>query len=344
MRVRRSDMKALLKFIIKEFYHITRDYRTLLVLFGMPAIQLFIFGYAIRTEINDADIGIVDKSKDYVTSRIIEKLLSSGYFHLNGYYKSEDMLEKAFQAGKIKQAIIFEPNFGDKLVRENKANIQLIADASNPNVATMLISYSTSIIADFNRELNEKSGGIITINAVPKMLFNPEMKSVYMFVPGLLALIIMLISALMTSIAITREKEFGTMEVLLVSPLKPLVIIIGKVVPYLSLAFIIALIILSMAIFIFKVPFLGSFPLFLGITALFILTALSLGILISTMVNSQQVAMMISLAGLLMPSVLLSGFIFPIDNMPVILQWISIIIPARWFLVIIKDIMLKGLG
>jgi ABC-2 type transport system permease protein len=176
------------------------------------------------------------------------------------------------------------------------------------------------------------------------MFYNPELKSVYMFVPGLIALILMLVSALMTSIAITKEKEFGSMEVLLVSPLKPQIIILGKVVPYITIALINSLSVLTLALLIFKVPFKGSFLIFLGESFLFILTALSLGIMISTIAKTQQVALMMSLAGLLMPTVLLSGFIFPIENMPAVLQYLSHLIPAKWFLVILKSNMLKGNG
>jgi ABC-2 type transport system permease protein len=336
-------MRTFLEFVRKEFYHILRDYRTLLVLFGMPIIQIILFGFAIRTEINDAQIGILDKSKDYYSKKLTDKVLSSGYFRLNGYFDDTGEIPGAFESGRVKQIIVFESNFGHKLQKYGEADIQIINDASNPNVASILNSYTSAIIADFQKSLAGSQAKLL-INTDLRMYFNPQMKSVFMFVPGLITLILMLVSAMMTSIAITREKEMGTMEVLLVSPLRPMIIILGKVTPYVVIAFINALSILGISIVVFGLPFQGSFPLFLGEVILFVLTALSLGILISTIARTQQIALMISLAGLLMPTVLLSGFIFPIENMPVILQYISKFIPATWFLVILKNIMLKGLG
>jgi ABC-2 type transport system permease protein len=338
-------MKAFIQFVKKENLHIFRDFRTLLVLFGMPLVQMLIFGFAIRTEINDAEIGILDKSKDYVTEEIRNKLLSSGYFKLNYPINQEGDIEPAFKNGKVKQVIVFEPDFAYKLMKEGKATIQLLNDASNPNVASMLNSYTSSIIRDYSFSVNKTSGkqGLIVTPEV-KMLYNPEMKSVFMFVPGLISTIMMLVCALMTSIAITKEKELGTMEVLLASPLKPLTIIIGKVIPYFFLALVNLITILLLALYIFGLPFKGSYVLFFGEVFLFIITALALGIFISTVAKTQQVAMMVALAGLMMPSIILSGMIFPIENMPVFLQFFSHIIPAKWFLIIEKDIMLKGLG
>lgn len=338
-------MQAFIQIIIKEFYHIVRDIRTLVVLFGIPAAQLVLFGYAIRTEINDADIGIMDLSKDYITTEITSKILSSGYFRLNGYYTSEKQIEKAFKAGQVKQVIIFESNFAYKLLKENKANIQVINDASNPNLATLLNNYTFSIINNYQNEQNLKNQSQpLTIIPEVKMLYNPEMKSVNNFVPGLIALLMMLICALMTSITITKEKEFGNMEILLVSPIKPEVIILGKVVPYVLLSLVIGSVVLGLSLLIFSVPFNGSVVLFYFEIFIYLITALTLGIFISTIAKTQQVAMLVSLGGLLLPTVLLSGFIFPIENMPWFLQFISNFIPAKWFLIIIRSIMLKGIG
>jgi len=338
-------MRSLLEFVRKEFYHILRDFRTLAVMFGLPAIELVLFGYAIRTEINFVDIGIVDNSKDYITQEITNKVLSSHYFKLKGYYPSAEVIESEFKKGAVKEVIIFPADFSRKLTKEGKADIQLILDATNPNLATLVNNYTSSIIMDYQKNLNQKNlSSFLLITPEVKMLYNPELKSVNMFVPGLLALILMLISAMMTSITITREKEMGNMEILLVSPLNPVIIIIGKVIPYIILSFLISLTVLGLGLAIFGVPFKGSFVLFLLEMLVYLMTSLSLGILISTLAKTQQVAMMVSLGGLLMPTVLLSGFIFPIENMPVILQYISKVIPATWFLIIIKSVMLKGLN
>ncbi|MGE5481071.1 MAG: ABC transporter permease [Chloroflexota bacterium] len=338
-------MNAFGAFVQKEFFHIARDKRTLFVLIGMPIIQLIIFGYAIRTEINNAAIGLLDFSKDDETQRIVAKVTGSGYFRLAGYYTSYGEIQDDMRAGKIKSAIVFEPNFERNLRSVGKANVQILSDASDPNHAALLNAYISSVIADYSASMVRQAGADISLPTIEvKMLYNPEMKSVFMFVPGLITLLLMLISALMTSIAITREKETGTLEALLVSPLKPTMIIFGKVMPYIALALINAATVTAVALALFKTPFRGSFALFFLEALLFIIVALSLGILISTIAKTQQTALMMALGGLLMPTVLLSGYIFPVENMPAWLQIIAHILPPMWFLRIIRAIMLKGSG
>ncbi len=337
-------MKRFLGFLVKEFYHIFRDYRTMVILFGMPVIQILLFGFAIRNEIKDTKIAILDYSRDNVTQEISNKILSSGYFILSDNLFNEKELEEEFKKGTIKEIIIFEQNFSENLYKTGKANIQLILDASEANLANMVMGYTNSILKEYQKEISGKYSSPPSITTEVKMRYNPELKSVYMFVPGIMAIILMLVSALMTSISITREKELGTMEILLVSPLNPLMIIIGKVIPYLILGIINAVIILLISANVFNVPVSGSNILLLAETVLFVITALSLGILISTLVNDQQTAMMISLAGLMLPTVMLSGYVFPIENMPVVLQWLSHILPAKWYVIIVKSIMLKGSG
>ena len=330
-------------FVIKEFYHIFRDYRTLLILFGMPAVQLLLFGYVITNEINDAKIAIYDQSKDQVTQQITQKILSSGYFLLEKNLTSYQEIEQSFREGEIKMVIVFEPDFARRLQKEGLANVQLIGDASDPNTANILVNYAGGIITNYLVSLNINNVPMKIIPEV-RMQYNPRLKGVYMFVPGIMAMLLMLISALMTSISITREKELGTMELLLVSPLRPVQIIVGKVVPYVLLAFIDACIIIFIGKYVFGVPVLGNLFLLLAESFLFITVALSLGILISSITDSQQVAMTISLVALMLPTILLSGFIFPVENMPVILQWLCHIMPPKYFITIIKSIMLKGTG
>lgn len=329
-------------FLIKEFYHIFRDFRTLLILFGMPVAQILLFGFAITNEIRDVKIAILDESKDNITTEISNKLLSSGYFMLYDNLQSEKDIEPEFRKGIIKEVIIFEPKFSENLLKTGNANIQLIADASEPNLANMIVGYTSSILYDYQRDIAKSKNISPSISTEIKMRYNPNLKSVFMFVPGLMAVILLLVSALMTSISITKEKEMGTMEILLVSPLKPFQIVVGKVIPYLILAFINAFIILGLAQFVFGMPIVGNTILLILESTLFVIVALSLGILISTISNNQQTAMMASLAGLMLPTIILSGYIFPIENMPYILQLLSNIVPARWFIVIVKGIMLKG--
>jgi len=337
-------MKQLKSFIRKEFYHIFRDVRTMLILFGIPITQLLIFGTVIKNEINNVPIAIFDQSKDDVTAAISAKLLSSGYFLLDENLESTTDIDRIFRKGHVKQVIIFENNFGKKLRRDGIAGVQLIADASDPNMARLVTSYTSGIINDHIRNMNPDMQLPLQITPEVRMYFNEEMKSAYQFVPGTMALILMLVSALMTSISITREKETGTMEILLASPLRPAQIIVGKVLPYLLLSVANAFIIVLMGKLVFGVPVKGSFILLMLETILFIMMALCLGILISTVAKNQMVAMFISLIALMLPTIILSGFIFPIENMPSILQWLSHIMPARYFITIIRTIMLKGAG
>jgi len=334
-------MKQFIGFIKKEFYHIFRDIRTMLILFGIPVTQILIFGYVVTNEIDNVKIVILDQAKDEVSRDITNRILASGYFILEDEISDHDQIEGYFKKGNVKEAIVFEKGLATRIQKEGSGNIQLIVDASDANTSKLIVNYTSSII---NNYIKEKQLTMPPLQIVPeiRMLYNENLEGVYMFVPGTMALILVLISAMMTSISITREKEMGTMEVLLASPLKPIQIVIGKVIPYFVLSFVNALIIITMAYFIFKVPIEGSFLLLIGESMLFILMALSLGIMISTLTKTQQTAMMVSIFALMMPTILLSGFMFPIENMPMLLQYISNIVPAKWYIIILKKIMLMG--
>ena len=336
-------MKRFIGFIKKEFYHIFRDKRSLFILFGMPVAQILLFGFAITNEINNVDIAVLDYARDTESQKIIQKIKASTYFHIENEILNEKAIEEEFKKGKIKAVLLFEKDFAKKLQTENKATVQVITDATEPNVASTIANYTQSIIQNYQNQKNtvQKNNGVVIQS---RMLYNPELKSVFNFVPGVMTVILMLVSAMMTSISITREKELGTMEILLVSPLKPFQVILGKVFPYVFLSIINAIVIVSMGYFIFGMPINGSVLLLAFESILFIITALSLGILISTISNTQQTAMMISLMGLMLPVIILSGFIFPIASMPLPMQVISNIIPAKWFIIIVKSIMLKGVG
>ncbi|MBN1561629.1 ABC transporter permease [candidate division KSB1 bacterium] len=335
-------MHRLLAFIHKEFLHIIRDPRTLVILFGIPAAQILIFGYVISMDIREVQIAVVDLSRDTISRQLIHKFDASNYFRVSHMLNSVNEVEKILKSGSVKEVLVFESGFGTRFMREGEAMMGLIVDTSEPNTGRLVASYSEALIADFNREL--AMAGRLKIVPAVRMLYNPALQNEYMFVPGLMTLILMLICALMTSITITREKEFGSMEVLLVSPLRPMQIILGKVAPYLLLAFGDVLLILAMANFVFGLPVKGSLMLLLLESVLYIGLALSLGILISTVSKTMQQAMFISLIGLMLPSILLSGFIFPLENMPLFYQIISLILPPRWFIIIVKNIMLKGTG
>lgn len=337
-------MKRFLGFVIKEFRHIFRDARTLAILFGLPVIMIVLFGYVVTNELKDVRVGVLDMAKDDASRSLLNELFSSGYFIRAEDLSSEKEIDGLFKSGKAQEVIILEPGFGRSVEREKRAAIRIVSDASDANSAQLASNYTQAIIAGWLRRQNEVLNVPWQVNVQPRMFFNEEMRGVHMFIPGLMAMILMLISALMTSITITREKELGTMETLLVSPLKPLEIILGKVTPYVLLSFINAVTIIILGYFVFRVPLAGNIVLLLAECMLYITLALSLGVFISTVSKSQQMAMIISLMGLMLPTILLSGFIFPIDNMPRILQGISVMMPARWFIVIIKNIMLKGTG
>jgi len=331
-------MKQFLIFVKKEFLHVLRDKKTLLILFGMPIVQIMIFGFALSNEVKNAKIVIIDHSKDIATQTIISRIEASSYFDIEKNLASSQDLEAAFKTGKIKLALIFPAGFNQALLQQNKTQIQVIADASDPNTATTLISYISIIIN------NEQAATTNFIQPAVKMLYNPQLKGAPNFVPGVMALVLMLVCVMMTAISIVKEKETGTMEILLVSPFKPILVILSKAVPYFLLSAINVTTILLLSVFSLDLPVKGSVPLLFAESMLFIITSLSLGIFISVKTATQQAAMLISLMGMLLPTLLFSGFMFPIENMPVILQWISNLVPAKWFYLIVKGIMIKGLG
>lgn len=335
-------MKRFIGFVTKECYHIFRDKRSMFILFGMPIVQIMLFGFAITNEINNVNIAILDQSKDTETQKIINKINASKYFNIEQKINNESQIESVFKKGKVKAVIVFENHFIKNLQTKKQATVQVITDATDPNIANTITNYVHAILQNHAQEINKNNTSPYQIQTQTQLFYNPELKSVFNFVPGVMTIILMLVSAMMTSISITREKELGTMEVLLVSPLKPFQVIIGKVFPYIFLSIINTTIILLLGFFVFKMPIEGSLFLLAFESILFIISALSLGILISTISNSQQTAMMISLMGLMLPVIILSGFIFPISSMPMPLQVISNIIPAKWFIIIIKAIMLKG--
>ena len=338
-------MNRFLGFVKKEFLHIFRDYRTLFILFGIPAAQILIFGFAISTDVKNAGVAFLDLSKDETTQKLTDKIISSGFFRRTQNLISYNEIEDVFRKGKTKEVVIFEKDFGKKLLSEGKANISIIADGSEPNTATLVTNYTTAIIADFNREISGirvNNSGLIQPEV--KMFYNPNLQSQHMFVPGVITMILILICALMTSVTITREKEFGTMEVLLVSPLKPIQIILGKVMPYFLLSFVNVILILLLSWLVFGLSVKGSIILLLAESMLYIMLSLSVGILISIVSSSMQQAIFISLVGMMLPTILLSGFIYPIENMPKVYGLISLLMPPRYFIIIIKSIMIKGTG
>lgn len=337
-------MKQFLSFVRKEFYHIWRDRRTMFILLAMPIIQIIIFGFALTNEVKNAKIAILDQSHDAVTTRLLYEISASRYFDVQANLHTQNEIAEVFRAGKAKMVIVLPVNFQSDLEHLNAANVQLIADASDPNTATTLINYASAVIRDYNQQLLQQQEIPYVINTEVRMLYNPQLKGAYSFVPGVMAMVLMLVCTMMTAITIVREKEMGTMEIMLVSPVQPLKIVTAKAVPYLLLSIVNIISILLLSVFVLDVPIKGSLVLLMAESILFTITCLSFGLFISAVTDSQQTAMFISLTGMFLPTVMLSGFMFPIENMPIPLQVISHLVPARWYYQLVRAVMIKGLG
>jgi len=328
----------------KELHHILRDRQTLAILLLMPLVQVLLFGYALRTDIRDLRVAVVDPTPDAVTLRLRSRVAATSRFRLVDVSPSTNGLEGLFERRLADVAIVLPASFAETVARGDSAQLLLITDASDPNSGTTMQAYVRSVLADFESELRGAGSGAVRIGVASRMRFNPTLESANLFVPGLIALVLTLVSALMTAISLSREKELGTLEVLLVSPLRPWQIIVGKVLPYLVLGFAITCLVLAAARVVFDVPMRGSVTLLLLESVLFTIVSLSLGVLVAARTSSQRTAMLGALVGTMMPTALLSGMIFPVTSMPGWLQPVTRIVPARWFIVIARGIMLKGIG
>jgi len=336
-------LRQLFAFVRKEFYHVFRDRKTLLMLFGVPIAQVLLFGFVLSNEIKNSQIVVCDYAKDYGSQEIIRKIEASKYFKVKKATLTHDQIEAALRAGDIKMAVIFPDHFYNDLSHLNKAQIQVIADASDPNTATTLTSYLTAIINDYQAQALTQNMSYTIVPEV-KMMYNPELLGAPNFVPGVMALVLMLICAMMTAVGIVKEKEMGTMEILLVSPLRPSLVIIAKTIPYLLISIVNLIAILLMSVFLLDLAIKGSVLLLFAESILFIISCLALGLLISVGAASQMSAMMTSQMSLMLPTMMLTGFMFPIENMPFWMQGLSYIVPSRYYYTIVKAVMLQGLG
>ena len=321
-------MKQFWSFVIKEARHILRDKRTMLILFGMPIVLMFIFGFAITTDVKNVRTVVVTSQMGNQTQQAVERLAASEFFNILRTVATPQEAERTIRSQKADMAIVFAKDFASK-----KSGVQLIVDGADPNMSQQWSNYATQVMVN---------GQSSMVNS--KLLYNPQMKSAYNFVPAIMGMLLMLICAMMTSISIVREKERGTMEVLLVSPVRPLMVIVAKAVPYLVLAFTILIVILLMARFVLGVPLAGSLFWIVAVSTLYILLALSLGLLISNIAQTQLVALLMSAMVLLMPIVMLSGMIFPVESMPTVLQWVSAVVPPRYYIDCMRKLMIMGVG
>ena len=337
-------MRQFITFIRKEFAHVFRDRKSLLMLFGLPVVQILLFGFALSNEIRETRIAVVDQAHDAASEAIIAKLDAGSNFKVVFVTADIHVAEAAFLHDDIRLAAVFPPGFSADLERPGRAAVQLIADASDPNTAAALTSYASAVIEDYSGGLRGKTLPQFRIIPQTRMLYNPLLKGAPNFVPGVMALVLMLICVMMTSISIVREKELGTMEVLLVSPFRPVLVLLAKAVPYLLISLLNLGVILTLSIGLLELPVNGSLGLLVAESTVFIIACLSLGLLISTRTASQQTAMLLSMMGMMLPTMLFTGFMFPIENMPLPLRLISRLVPARWYYTIVKSIMIKGLG
>ena len=336
-------MRAFLGFVRKETLHLLRDRQTLAILLLFPVVQVLIFGFAVRTDVRDIAIAVVDPTPDEATQELRERIAASDRFHVSSVAASTGDLDRQFREGSIRQALVLPTDVERRLGRGDSLQIQLITDGSDPNTGGIMQGYAGAIVDRWYRDAVPVRSAL-RIDTQARMRYNPTLESAHLFVPGLVAFVLTIVSALMTAISITREKETGTMEMLLVSPIRPVAIVAGKVIPYIVLGFVSVVLVLVAARSVFGVPLRGSLLLLLAESGLYIITALALGIVISTKSPNQRTAMIAALAGLMMPTLLLSGFIFPLDSLPAPLQWLSYLVPARWFLTIVRGIMIKGAG
>jgi ABC-2 type transport system permease protein len=341
-------IKAIFK---KELRQIFRDKRTLGVLLFVPAFMLIMFGYALNFDVKHLSLAIYDENKSQISREFTENFLNTEYFDFKYYLSDKSEIDELMGEEKIKIAIVIPRDFSDKIISGQKAKVQIIIDGANSNTATTAIGYVNMIIQNYSTNIMQErlerrgiNGDFTPIDYRPRIWYNPELKSVKFLVPGLIAFILMITAVISTALSIVREKERGTMEQITVSPIKPVELILGKTVPYAFLSLIAAVIILFFSYILFDISIKGSILWLFISMVIFIIGGLGMGLLISTIADSQQVAFMISTFATLLPTFLLSGFVFPIRNMPLPIQIITLIVPARYFLVVLRNIILKGAG
>jgi len=337
-----KNMKQFISFVIKETKHILRDKRTMLILFGMPVVMMLLFGFAITTDVKNVRTVVVTSQMDHQTQQAVERLSQSEYFTIIRTVATPQEAEQLIRSQQADMALVFASDFASR-----KSGLQLIVDGADPNMAQQWTSYAQQTVLSPHSRAKLAYPLSSTINHSPlstKLLYNPQMRSAYNFVPAIMGMLLMLICAMMTSISIVREKERGTMEVLLVSPVRPLMVIMAKAVPYLLLAFVILIVILLMARFVLGVPLAGSLFWIIAVSIIYILLALSLGLLISNVAQTQLVALLLSAMVLLMPVVMLSGMMFPVESMPQVLRWIAAVVPPRYYIDAMRKLMIMGVG
>jgi ABC-2 type transport system permease protein len=332
----------------KEMLHIVRDRRTLAVALLMPVMQLFLLGYAATNDVEHLRTAVLDADRSAQSRELIEAYRASGYFDITVYVSSEEELAQTVDQGTVRAGLIVPAGYGADVVSGETASASFVIDGSDPNVANTVFAASQQVGQTLGTRIIERRLGIspedlMAVEIRPRVWYNPEMKSADFMIPGVIAMILFTITMLLTAMAIVREREQGTIEQLIVTPIRPIELIVGKVTPYVALAFFNVLEVLAIGVYWFGVPIHGSLSLLLLLSALFLMTSLGIGIFFSSVANTQQEAMLLVFLTML-PSIFLAGFFFPIEAMPRVLQWLSYAVPLRYMLVIVRGILLKGVG
>ena len=341
-------MRRILAVMRKEFIHIFRDRRTLAVMLLIPIVQLVLLGYAATTNVEHISTAVLDQDRTAQSRELIETYQTSGYFDINYYVVSEEALARLIDGGKARAGLLIPVGYSKDLAREGTAQVSVVIDGSDPNIANAALSAATAVGQAKSAEIVQRILGVDPeaqpgLEVRPRVWYNPELASANFMIPGLIGTIMQFLTTFLTSTAIVRERERGTIEQLIVTPLKSHEIIIGKLVPYVFIAFCDTLEVLAIGSLWFGVPIRGSLLLLLALSVLALMTSLGLGLFISTVSNTQQESTLLSYF-IMLPSIFLSGFMFPIAAMPKVLQYLSYVVPLTYFLVIVRGIILKGIG
>ena len=325
-----------------------KDRRTLAVTFLIPVIQLFLLGYSATTDVEHLRTAVLDADRSPQSRELVEAYRASSYFDITTYVSSEEELAQIMDQGTVRAGLIVPTSYGADVIAGELASVSFVIDGSDPNVANIVFAASQQVGQALGTRIVERRLGIspedmVALEVRPRVWYNPEMKSADFMIPGVIAMILFTITMMLTAMAIVREREQGTIEQLIVTPIRPIELIVGKLTPYVGLAFFNVLEVLAIGVFWFGVPIHGSLSLLLLLSALFLMTSLGIGIFFSSVANTQQEAMLLVFLTML-PSIFLAGFFFPIEAMPRVLQWLSYAVPLRYMLVIVRGILLKGVG
>jgi len=344
-------MKRVLGMMRKEFLQIRSDKRLFPLIIIAPIIQIILLGYATTIDVNNIPMVVQDDDRSHQSRLLADKFRSTGYFNIIGYVQNEGEGLGSLDRGKARIYFHIPSGFSARIRRGDQVTVQAIADGTDANTARISLNYATQIILSFSKDIVVEQSGqqsqVRTIPAVipePRVRFNQDLRSANFMIPGVMALILMIVTGAFASIAIVREKEIGTMEQLLVTPLRPYEFILGKLIPFTIIGFIDVILVISVSVIWFDIPLQGSIWLLFAFCGLFVITTLGFGLFASTVAHTQQQALLTSMFMIFFPSIMLSGFTFPIDNMPVIIQYVSYLIPVRYVLEAIRGIFLRGVG